>query len=108
MHHDRGSIKWASLMLPEHVKALQEVWREEEVEKQPLLDEQQIEEYAFLLSQAYQEQSYVQVTYFLQGHYHHLVGKVLNLEVEPQTVRLETKQGDRQSIRIATIKQISL
>lgn len=38
---DRGSKKWTSIMLPEHVEAIKRVFEEEEKEKKPILDEQQ-------------------------------------------------------------------
>ncbi|WP_077309098.1 YolD-like family protein [Terribacillus halophilus] len=44
MVHDRGKIKWTSLMLPEHVEMLQQMGREIGIEKAPILDEQQLEE----------------------------------------------------------------
>lgn len=44
MLKDRGGIKWTSLMLPEHVKALREFdWDLTKIER-PVLEEQQLEE----------------------------------------------------------------
>jgi YolD-like protein len=43
--HDRGNIKWTSLMLPEHVKLLRKYINEEYHEvPEPILDEQQLAE----------------------------------------------------------------
>jgi len=36
---DRGNIKWTSLMLPEHVQMVKEIWKEEEKVQKPVLDE---------------------------------------------------------------------
>jgi len=42
---DRGSIKWTSLMLPEHVKELRKYLNEEYYNiPEPTIDEQQLEE----------------------------------------------------------------
>jgi len=38
MGRDRGTMKWASLMLPEHVKLLQHIWREDIKVNKPELD----------------------------------------------------------------------
>ncbi|GIP64468.1 hypothetical protein J32TS6_30230 [Virgibacillus pantothenticus] len=41
MVNDRVTIKWTSIMLPEHVEMLEEVWKEQEYKEKPILDEQQ-------------------------------------------------------------------
>lgn len=42
---DRGRIKWTSLMLPEHVKTLRNLWNDEyERVPKPILDEMELEE----------------------------------------------------------------
>ena len=38
MLKDRGTIKWTSLMLPEHVERLKNMWSETEKTAKPLLD----------------------------------------------------------------------
>ncbi|MFB1083397.1 YolD-like family protein [Jeotgalibacillus sp. JSM ZJ347] len=40
MNKDRGTIKWTSMMLPEHVKMLKDFYEEMEQETKPELDEQ--------------------------------------------------------------------
>lgn len=43
MLKDRGSIKWTSLMLPEHVELLKNLWQEDKKTVKPILDEQELE-----------------------------------------------------------------
>ncbi|VXB14025.1 conserved hypothetical protein [Bacillus sp. 349Y] len=38
MIRDRGKIKWTSLMLPEHVKELRDIWEEFERDQKPEVD----------------------------------------------------------------------
>lgn len=38
MIRDRGKIKWTSLMLPEHVKELRDIWEEFERDTKPEVD----------------------------------------------------------------------
>ncbi|GEN31675.1 hypothetical protein HNQ35_002040 [Cerasibacillus quisquiliarum] len=42
---DRGTKKWTSIMLPEHVKALKQLLADERKEQKPLLDEQHLIEW---------------------------------------------------------------
>lgn len=41
--NDRGTKKWAAMMIPEHEKLLQQLWAEQDCEEIPILDEQQKE-----------------------------------------------------------------
>lgn len=45
MIKDRGTKKWTSLMLPEHIALLRELSIELDKEKKPILDEYQIQEF---------------------------------------------------------------
>ncbi|GGD12787.1 YolD-like family protein [Pontibacillus salipaludis] len=49
---DRGTIKWTSLMLPEHVEMLKEVWKEDERVEKGMLAEDQAVEIDFKLQRA--------------------------------------------------------
>jgi len=39
MLRDRGTKKWTSIMLPEHAKMLEHIWKESEHKDKPILDE---------------------------------------------------------------------
>jgi len=66
---DRGTIKWTSLMLPEHVKMLRQHFEEDyyKVEK-PELDEQKIEELNEVISEAMEFHREIEISYYEQGH----------------------------------------
>ena len=49
-YRDRGSIKWSSLMLPEHKERLSAWYKEQEYVTKPELDEQKWEEINRLLA----------------------------------------------------------
>ncbi|MYL50241.1 YolD-like family protein [Halobacillus litoralis] len=51
-NRDRGTIKWTSLMLPEHVEMVKKVWEEDKRIQRPILDEQQKDEISFILQRA--------------------------------------------------------
>ena len=52
MIRDRGTIKWTSMMLPEHVQSLKEALIDEKKIEKPLLDEQAIEEFELIICEA--------------------------------------------------------
>ncbi|MCP3027532.1 YolD-like family protein [Halobacillus sp. A5] len=55
-HRDRGTIKWTSLMLPEHVEMIKKVWKEDERVEKGILDEQKAAEIDFVLQRAVHDQ----------------------------------------------------
>lgn len=52
MLRDRGTIKWTSMMLPEHLTQLKQDLLDVSKMEKPSLDEQQIEEIDILVSEA--------------------------------------------------------
>lgn len=77
MINDRGSKKWVSLMLPEHVEALKKLWAEQEHKEKPMLDEQQLVENDHLLHHALYHDQMVSITYYEDHDFQEAKGKVL-------------------------------
>ncbi|SHF55195.1 YolD-like family protein [Ornithinibacillus halophilus] len=74
MVHDRGSIKWTSLMLPEHVALLEEMWHTDKKISKPILDEQEIEMINQELMQAYTQKEEIRLTVYHKGSLIQYVG----------------------------------
>ncbi|WP_227395218.1 YolD-like family protein [Jeotgalibacillus aurantiacus] len=64
MNKDRGTIKWTSMMLPEHVKLLREWAEQDEYVTMPEADEQQKEEWGRLIQEALEADLEVRISYF--------------------------------------------
>ncbi|MCP8616095.1 YolD-like family protein [Salirhabdus salicampi] len=91
MHKDRGTIKWTSLMLPEHVEKLKHMWADEyDVNQPPLLDEQQLEDMNRICAQAYHNKTIVQVTAFDQHETKHFTGTITRINEQRQTFTITT------------------
>ncbi|MFC7062294.1 YolD-like family protein [Halobacillus seohaensis] len=58
---DRGTIKWTSLMLPEHVEMIKKVWKEDKRVEKGVLDEQKAAEIDFILQRALHDELTVDV-----------------------------------------------
>ena len=99
-------MKWSSLMLPEHVEILQELWQEDRYEKKPTIDEQQMEWNEQLLQEAYINQSLIQVTHYNSGRYHKERLRVMYMEPSTRSIRFTDQQDDRKYISIENILQI--
>ncbi|MCF3941554.1 YolD-like family protein [Oceanobacillus alkalisoli] len=86
---DRGTKKWTSIMLPEHVKALKEMWAEDEWKEKPMLDEQQLTEINLRLQLALHNDLTVEIEYFKNHDYHKTRGKLLGVDPLLNYLRLE-------------------
>ncbi|MBH0230547.1 YolD-like family protein [Halobacillus yeomjeoni] len=51
-NRDRGTIKWTSLMLPEHVEMVKKLWKEDQRVEKGIIDEQKAVEIDFLMQRA--------------------------------------------------------
>lgn len=79
--NDRGTIKWTSLMLPEHVKMLNDIWQEDNRKEKPILDEQQKIEINGMLQLALKDNLTVAVTYYDDYDHHTVKSKLLSFDV---------------------------
>lgn len=93
---DRGSIKWVSLMLPEHVALLQEVFVE--YKEKPKLDEQKMAEIDRTLKYALQFQALIEMTYYDRGDYKKITGKLAKIDQWRGYILLEHEDGQRISL----------
>ncbi len=84
--NDRGTKKWTSLMIPEHVDMIKKVWREDEREEKRILDELQVEEITFALQRAHGDGLPVEIKHHNGFNYSRI--KVKIHELDPQTKKI--------------------
>ncbi|ASF40959.1 YolD-like family protein [Halobacillus halophilus] len=85
--NDRGTIKWTSLMLPEHVEAIQKLWKEDDRVEKAILDGQQLEELEFALQRARRDDLPVEIKHHNGFNYSSTKVKVLNLDPGTRKIR---------------------
>jgi hypothetical protein len=94
MVNDRGSIKWTSLMLPEHVELLRTIWREDKRVTKPKLDEQELEVLNIRLLEAYNEQQLIQIEYYQNGRMVNIRGGIKKFDQLSQTVVIQSSEEE--------------
>ncbi|SFD42619.1 YolD-like protein [Lentibacillus persicus] len=77
--NDRGSIKWTSLMIPEHEEMLRKWWASQEYKEKPILDEQQKEDINARLQAAFHHSLPIEVTYHHRGEFFTAKGKLVTI-----------------------------
>lgn len=97
MLKDRGTIKWTSLMLPEHVELLQEMWEETEKINKPILDPQELEQLNKQLIQAYNENFSIAISIYENGSIKKIHGTIKSLCPDQNQIHLQV-QNDMEKI----------
>lgn len=98
MLRDRGTIKWTSMMLPEHLTQLkQDLIDVSKIEK-PSLDDQQIEEMDILVSEALEFNKELKFKLFNNGFVENVNGRVHYINFEQH--RLHVKDQNDNTIYI--------
>ena len=108
MIRDRGTIKWTSMMLPEHVKMLRDWKVSQNYEQQKEVDEQLLEEMNRHLQQAIQEDENVQITYY-KDHYHHNVkGKIGKINLHQNRLSIYEEQAGYMELLLSDIVDVKI
>lgn len=106
MIRDRGRIKWTSMMLPEHVKMLRDWTREDEDEKEKLLDEQQLEQLNETIMEAMEFNRPVTITYYRSWKYELLIGKIHYWNETGQKLHVVDRFEEMHRIELAAIADV--
>jgi len=93
---DRGTIKWVSLMLPEHVELLKEVFVE--YKEKPSLDEQKMHEIDQALKYAVEHDVPLEMTYFYCGEYRKTTGHLQKIDQWRGYILLKNEDGSKVSL----------
>lgn len=102
--HDRGTMKWVSLMLPEHVELLKEVFVE--YKKKPILDEQKMMEIDQMLKYALTYRAQIEMTYYHDGELLTLSGKLMEIDQWKGYIVLKNEDGF--TVSLSDIVDVSL
>ncbi|KIN36565.1 MULTISPECIES: YolD-like family protein [Bacillus subtilis group] len=94
MLRDRGTIKWTSMMLPEHLTQLkQDLIDVSKIEK-PSLDDQQIEEMDLLVSEALEFNKELKFKLFNNGFVENVTGRVHYINFEQQKLHVKDQNDN--------------
>lgn|SRR5690625_3373997 len=108
MLKDRGTIKWTSLMLPEHVERLKNMWSETEKTTKPLLDPQELESINEQLVEAFQQKLPVTIAIYHDGRIEEIQGRITNIKTHEQQLVIEQKDSTQQTIAFEQVVSVHM
>lgn len=87
---DRGTKKWTSLMLPEHIQQLRKFFNEEYYHvAKPIVDEQTVEEWNLVIQDALQNCLLLRIVYHKHKQLHEVSGYVEKVDPYSQTLTVQ-------------------
>lgn len=106
MINDRGSKKWASLMLPEHKELLHGLYEEQFHEAPPTLDEQTLLELSYKISYAVTDNLIAEIIYMKDHHTCRLLGHIIKIDSYNKLLTVQDKEGVTRKIQLDSIVDI--
>ncbi|MGD6964407.1 YolD-like family protein [Fictibacillus phosphorivorans] len=107
MIRDRGSIKWTSLMLPEHVKELRRYIHEEYYNMpEPALDEQQMEEMNEVLLEAMEYHVPLMFTIYKNKRLITLCGYIHYMDTYNKQLRILDMNDNVEFVSLSEVKKL--
>ncbi|PAD35958.1 YolD-like family protein [Terribacillus saccharophilus] len=91
--NERGSIKWTSLMLPEHIQELKQLRQRQYDVNQPILSEDQQEEIQRKVREAYESQAPVTVEYYENKRIHSVSGTIDKVNIGMRRIEISSSTG---------------
>ncbi|WP_432355558.1 YolD-like family protein [Sporosarcina sp. A2] len=107
MLRDRGKIKWTSLMLPEHIERLRAWQAEDALPTRSEPDEQQLEEWNYIIASAMEIHQAIAITHWQTGQPVTEEFHVHCLEPERKQLRVVTQEGAARILSLFDIETIS-
>ncbi|MCF3941539.1 YolD-like family protein [Oceanobacillus alkalisoli] len=108
MINNRGSIKWTTMMLPEHAELLRELWNEDNKIKNPLLDPQEMELMEQHLQTAYLDKLRTEFTIYSPSALQTVTGTITKLEQQTKQIHIKKEDGTRLPLPLQLIVNITI
>ncbi|WP_078548610.1 YolD-like family protein [Litchfieldia alkalitelluris] len=106
MIKDRGTKKWTSLFMPEHIAMLRKAWDDGEKSEQPILDYYEIEEMEAKIHYAMEINAMLVFRYWRDGFTAELVGHVHYIEPITKELRIRDSEGANVKLRFSELANV--
>ncbi|WNB93429.1 YolD-like family protein [Bacillus sp. NEB1478] len=104
---DRGTIKWTSMMLPEHVKELRKYINEDYYDiPEPIIDEQQMDEMSDLILEAMEYNKPVSFTVYKNKRLITINGFTHYIDQNKKQLKIMDSNSELHTISFSSIKKV--
>ncbi|MCM3111699.1 YolD-like family protein [Lederbergia lenta] len=96
------------MMLPEHVSAIHQMKHENKKVLKPTIDEQQLQEFAQIISDAQINNQKLKITIWKDGFFEDVIGWLNNVNIQLKRIRLDIDEFDVEYVNIEDITNIAI
>ncbi|QED47652.1 YolD-like family protein [Cytobacillus dafuensis] len=106
---DRGIKKFIpAYFMPEQMKMIHDIYKEDEMQTKPIVDEYEIEELENRIYQAIVLALIVKVKVWSEGFFHDYAGRVCRLDALKKMIYLENEDGYIERIQIEDVVRVEV
>ncbi|SDY80368.1 YolD-like protein [Evansella caseinilytica] len=104
---DRGTIKWTSLMLPEHVTALRQLKQQQTKQPKPEVDFQQLEAFEYIVCEAMETNREMHFILWQDGLFVEFRGNIHYIDHLKKQLHVKSLLGDVKYIPLNSLISIN-
>lgn len=108
MINDRGRIKWAPFLIPEHKKRIAQFYEALDEVNKPELDEQFLEQMQETIAEAMETGAEVTVTFHVHKQFRTIEGTIYRVDPFTREITLDSSGGERVRIRFDYITNFQM
>jgi len=108
MIRDRGTKKWTAMMLPEHKRMLQYLYKELDYKEKPFLDEQKHEQLNYMMQKAMGARKIMEITYYENGSFKSVKGVINSVSIQKGEVQVIDQDMEVKILFLADIIEMGL
>ncbi|QNR65323.1 YolD-like family protein [Paenibacillus peoriae] len=108
MINDRGRIKWAPFLIPEHRKRIAQLYEQEDDVEQPELDEQMLDTLQETIVMAVESEWVVNIQFYRSKRLNNIRGVIHKVDPVSRKIEVENLDGQRVGIDFQMITNISI
>ncbi|MBQ6447275.1 MAG: YolD-like family protein [Bacillus sp. (in: Bacteria)] len=92
MLRDRGMKKWQGFFLPEHIKLVKEEFENQNKIKQPILDEDKLNDIDILIHEGMEDNLLLKFSLFNDGYINTLLGRTVYIDYLNNKLRIQDEK----------------
>ena len=106
MLRDRGMKKWQGFFLPEHIKLVKEEFENQNKIKQPILDEDKLNDIDILIHEGMEDNLLLKFSLFNDGYINTLLGRTVYIDYLNNKLRIQDEKDQIHYVSVSKLVDV--